>query len=82
MKAEATIASSTLDLARGKTAVQRGKNIESRLAPQWGSRVFVSGIPTVSSCMDAKDDRAAHFYLQYGFVPANGNPLKLYLLVW
>lgn len=46
------------------------------------SRNAALSVGSAGIFVDAKDDMAARFYLQYGFIPASGNPLKLYLLVW
>ena len=66
----------------GRLAVDekfKGQGLGAALLADALSRSFKSDIAAYAMLVDAKDDKAAAFYLHHGFIPLPDSPLSLFL---
>jgi len=66
----------------GRLAVDekfKGQGLGAALLADALSRSFISDIAAYAMLVDAKDDKAAAFYLHHGFIPLPDSPLSLFL---
>jgi GNAT superfamily N-acetyltransferase len=66
----------------GRLAVDekfKGQGLGAALLADALSRSLISDIAAYAMLVDAKDDKAAAFYLHHGFIPLPDSPLSLFL---